>query len=550
MKKIFTFFLIALLLFTGCAKIEDMSFNADREIVFTTDNSNSPATKAIVDTTAMMYNFGVYGYVVPGTYSANGGYLMKNAEYNKYGNSVSGTYYWPKSDNYTGIDFIFTAYSQFESTPTWENDTLKLAVPKLTQALIDNPDGFNDILWAQTSYNYHQNSLADHERVALNFKHALSWLQFRGEVINPNIKWVKVKQISFGEYIPGTPAIAGTPEIPYQPAVYDTTDTWVNLKRGYSAVGTATSVKGPGDSTYTNAKALPAELVAEIKSYYSIDNGTPGDYDLHMGNSVWPSATLKQLRVVKPIPAEYKITVELYTSGKTIDLFDAKKYLNDNGYYINTASNGGTPAVLDYVYIDAFVNGSAYTVVGFNFGDSNAKPNYTIELVSPEVPYQAGTPDIPATPAHGSVGLYVDGKLCLPTKDTLTTTPLAVYGAQKDTTLNYVKAQIDTIFTNDHIILGNSLIVPQPVPEKITVVFDICISNPGGEDVVFTDRKITRTINSGKDADEDATYVASWGASNKYIYNFRFDGDVLDFTTSVLGWTLSGTNYHVWDYQQ
>ena len=151
-------------------------------------------------------------------------------------------------------------------------------------------------------------------------------------------------------------------------------------------------------------------------------------------------------------------------------------------------------------------------------------------------------------PAHGSVGLYVDGILCLPTKDTLTTTPLAVYGTQKDTTLNYVKAQVDTIFTNDHIILGNALIVPQQVPEKITVVFDICIKNETGDEVVFTDRKITRTINTGKDADDDATYVASWEASNKYIYNFRFDGDVLNFTASVIDWTVNGTDYHVWKY--
>ena len=134
-----------------------------------------------------------------------------------------------------------------------------------------------------------------------------------------------------------------------------------------------------------------------------------------------------------------------------------------------------------------------------------------------------------------------------PTKDTLTTTPLAVYGTQKDTTLNYVKTQVDTIFTNDHIILGNSLVVPQPVPEKITVVFDICITNPGGDDVVFTDRKITRTINTGKDM-VDVDYVASWIVSNKYIYNFKFDGDTLDFSTSVLGWTVDDHDYHVWKY--
>lgn len=546
---------ITMSLFLGCVKVEDLSMtkslsSGGEEITF---NTRTPATKAIVENTGMIDHFGVYGYVVHGNYS-NGGYLMKNGEYDENGDAVSGPYYWPKSDNYTGIDFIFTAYSQFESAPTWENDTLKLVVPTLKQALIDNEDDFDDILWAQTKYNYHQNSLNDHERVVLNFKHALSWLQFRGEVINPNIKWVKVKQISFGEYrdsIPGTPAVDPVP------AYNDTTDTWLNLKKNTNIVGSATKLKGPGESTYTNGAALPAALVNEIKSYYSVDGSVAGDYSLNTGSS-WNSSYGKKLRVVKDIPAEYKVSYEIGTTGISIDLFNAWKYLEDSGYDLKQATDGGKPEVWNYVIVDAYVNGSSYTVIGFAPGVTNEVSiyengawdyhrsviEYTIEHHD-EVP---GTPGVDPVPAHGSVGLYVDGTLCLPTKDTLTTTPLVVYGTQKDTTLNYVKAQVDTIFTNDHIILGNSLVVPQPVPEKITVVFDICIVNPTGDEVVFTDRKITRTINAGKDADEDATYVASWGASNKYIYNFRFDGDILDFSVLVSSWTLNGTEYHVWDY--
>lgn len=540
---------ITMSLFLGCVKVEDLSMtkslsSGGEEITF---NTRTPATKAIVENTGMIDHFGVYGYVVHGNYS-NGGYLMKNGEYDENGDAVSGPYYWPKSDNYTGIDFIFTAYSQFESAPTWENDTLKLVVPTLKQALIDNEDDFDDILWAQTKYNYHQNSLGDHERVTLNFKHALSWLQFRGEVINPNIKWVKVKQISFGEYRDGVP---GVPAVDPIPAYNDTTDTWVNLKNNGNTIATSTALKGPGETSYTNAAPIPAALVAEIKSYYSIDNGTAGDYNLGLGNSVWDPVNkntnlIKTLRVVKDIPAEYKMTVDMHGEGIMMDFFDAIEYLKDNGYYLQPGSTGGKPAVFDndYVILDAYVNGTAYTVTALNWGEANSVPQYTI-VEHPEVP---GVPGVDPVPAHGSVGLYVDGTLCLPTKNTLTTTPLAVYGTQKDTTLNYVKAQVDTIFTNDHIILGNSLVVPQPVPEKITVVFDICIVNPTGDEVVFTDRKITRTINTGKDADEDATYVASWGASNKYIYNFRFDGDILDFSVLVSSWTLNGTEYHVWDY--
>ena len=544
MKRLIIVFLSAVVLFASCAKVENFSARNSKntEIVFNT--RTSVTTKAIVESTVMADNFGVYGYVVPGDYSANGGYLIKNGKYDKDGNALDGPYYWPKSDNNVGIDFIFTAYSQYATSPKWEQDTLKLAVPALTQALINDPDGFNDVLWAQTAYNHHQdgNVGAEHERVLLNFKHALSWIQFRGEVENANVKWVKVKQISFGEYrdsIPGVDAIPGVP------AYDDTTDTWVNLKKNNSVVASATKLKGPGETTYTNAAALPDELVNEIKSYYTVDNGAAGDYDLHMGNTVWDSNVIKKLRRTdKAIPADYDLAVEM-NGGDIMHFFNGWKYLQDNGYDIQPANSGGKPGVWDYVLIDAFVNGQAYTVVGLNCWDSNAKPQYTI-VHHDEVPE---VPGVDPVPASGSEGLYIDGLLCLPTKSTLTVTPLATYGTQKDTTLNYVRAQVDTIKTNDHIILGNALVIPQPVPQNVTIVFDICIANPGGDEVVFTDRKITRVINTNKDM-VDVDYVASWIASNKYIYKFKFDGDVLDFTTSVTGWfTGSENEYHVWDYQ-
>lgn len=556
MKKILLVILSVILIFASCIQIDDITdkvLTQNREISFTVDNTNVPVTKAIVDTTAMVDNFGVYGYVVPGDFSENGGYLMKNGEYDKDGNAVSGPYYWPKSDNYTGIDFIFTAYSQFASNPTWENDTLKLEIPKLTQALIDNPDDFNDVLWAQTKYNHHQNSLGEHERVTLNFRHALSWIQFRGEVINPNIKWVKVKQISFGEYRDSIPGVAPVAEIP---AYDDTTDVWLNLKRNSnvdSSVSRTATKTGDTWGSYVDNFEIPAALVAEIKSYYSINGGTAGDYDLHMGNTAWQSTEIRTLRVVKDIPTEYKTTYHIPNVG-AIDMFNTLKYLEDNGYKMTWRISGGKDAVFTYPIIDMFVNGSSYTVVGFKFGVSSVY-DATIAGNIPSVEYTIvhhdavpGVPGVDPVPATGSDGVYVDGLLCLPTKDTITTTPMAKYTGDKDTTLNYVKTDVDTIYTNDVVFLGNSLVIPQPVPQNITVVFDICISNPDGDDVIFTDRKITRVINVNKDM-KDLDYVASWNASNKYIYNFNFNGDSLTFSTSVTGWTVDSIhNFHVWDY--
>ena len=80
--KLFAVFIMASLFFS-CIRIEDMYIknSNDAEITF---NTKASATKAIVDTTGMIDHFGVYGYVVPGSYS-NGGYLMKNAEYDENG---------------------------------------------------------------------------------------------------------------------------------------------------------------------------------------------------------------------------------------------------------------------------------------------------------------------------------------------------------------------------------------------------------------------------------------------------------------------------------
>lgn len=542
MKKIFVTIISVLAIFAACTKIEDSTFrninSVKNEIYFSTD---SRSTKAIVEGTTLVDNFGVYGYVIPGDFAPVGGYLMKNAEYDPAGDAVSGSYYWPNSDNNTGIDFLFTAYSQFESAPTWENDTLKLVVPTLTQALIDDPAGLDDILWTQTKYTHHQKSTAEHERVNLNFKHALSWLQFRGEVINPNIKWVKVKQINFGDWDEG------------QAAVYDTT-RYYNVANQYNLF--------PG-GFWKNGAPLTSAQIDYINSFYELCDvdGNPvvwSDVTVEGNHTVCKLVTKNEDR----IPDEYKREIP----GVGV-FFDTNKYLVDVCGVRGTNYPPSNPSSTGWVFNGSFYAADPWLIVHFDSDININKCVYEVNLTSDfyyntttwtnnDANEHKGTQlglieelvtTTPAIPAHSSEGLYVDGILCLPTKDTLTTTPLAVYGTQKDTTLNYVKTQVDTIFTNDHIILGNSLVVPQPVPEKITVVFDICIANPGGDDVVFTDRKITRTINTGKDM-VDVDYVASWIASNKYIYNFKFDGDTLDFSTSVLGWTVDDHDYHVWKY--
>ena len=559
MKKLFAIFLSVSVLFASCAKIEDITVrntkNTEKEIVFTTKASVS--TKAIVEGTEMTDHFGVYGYVVPGDYS-EGGYLMKNAEYDEQGNAANGkSYYWPVADN-TAVDFLFTTYSQYYDAPAYneENGEITITIPELSQELIESGD-FNDVLYAQTLVNNHQSALADHARVELVFKHVLSWLQFKAEVAdNASVKWVKVKGVKFDQYTEGQEAIEANPGQEYIAPYNDTTDTWINLKNNGNVIATSTSTKAPGATSYTNAYALPEDLVAEIKSYYSVDGGDAGDYVLKLGKSAWDpinntTATIKKLRIVKEIPEEYKMIVDMHGEGIPMTFFDAVKYLNDNGYYVQAGSTGGKPQVFsnNYVILDAYVNGTAYTVTALNWGEANSVPQYTI-VENPGQEYIAPTEGQPAIPAgYVAEGVYSGGEIVLPTRTLIEESPLATYGEQKDTTLNYC-SQEWTINTAEQVVLANALVIPQPVPEYVTVTFDICIANETGDDVVITDRRISRKINTGKD-NLNVDYVASWAASNKYIYKFKFDGDVVDFTVSASVWDANNTyEYHVWDYTE
>ena len=291
-------------------------------------------------------------------------------------------YFKNTADNYSFIGVLPTSKTTSIANGVVTVENIEAAVVddnRVTDAITaDSPEEF---LWtyanvAKANYN---------STVDLQFNHgnAVVYLGFSSdrndtELIN---------------YVPATPDIPATPD------VNDTTDTWLNLKRSYSAVGSATKLKGPGETAYTNAAALPDALVNEIKSYYSVDGGNPGDYDLHMGASVWPSNVIKKLRVVKAIPDNYKKTVELYNTGITMDFFDGFKYLQDNGYDIQPAATGGKPDVWNYILIDAFVNGSAYTVVGFNWYDSNAVPQYTVNVTP-------GTPAVPGNPGLEGVRMF------------------------------------------------------------------------------------------------------------------------------------------------
>ena len=378
-------FILALLLLAGCVQTietEYPSVNSKGEYLIQFGTKGTRATVSSVSGTGYD-EFNLY------VWNSNNDTIMKpyrveafspsdyvystlpNQELKYFSNAAS--YY-----DFTGV--IPVNHKETVLGDTIKVDTVKAFTvddARVSGTLIaDSPEEF---LWA-----YKRVNKVDYPNVVdLPFKHqnALIYIGFSSDRDDTELL----------DYVPGTP------DIPAQPAVYDTTDIWMNLKRGSNCDGspTRTSVNG---GAYVDNYEIPAALVAEIKSYYSINNGTPGNYDLHMGNTAWPSAEIRQLRIVKDIPAAYRMPVET-TGGDVIVFFDALKYLKDNGYNMTYRISGGKPDVFNLPIIDLFVNGSAYTIVGFMYSVSNVYdasvagniPSlaYTIELT------QAAQPAIP-----------------------------------------------------------------------------------------------------------------------------------------------------------
>ena len=394
MKKLISGIMLLALAVCSCAKLDVYEFrgapvNAKGEhaIVF---NGHKTLTKATAASTAGngYDNFALF------TWNSIGDTIMKPflvfatsaGEYDYVDGNLGQTlqYFKRVADNYSFIGVIPT-------THTMVLDSCAVKVSAIQSFTVDDArvtgtlaaDSDEEFLWV-----YKNVEKADYvNTVVLPFEHgnAVIYLGFKSDRNDTRLL----------DYVPGTPAVPATPDI------NDTTDTWFNLKRSSGNVdGSATKLKGPGESTYTDNAELPAALVAEIKSYYSVDGSAAGDYDLHMGASVWPSSTIKQLRIVKDIPAAYRMPCEIGSTGIIVDFFDGFKYLKDNGYDIQPRTSGGKPAVWDYVLIDAFVNGTAYTVVGLNATGTNySAPNYTIDVTP-------GTPAVPAVPGIDGVRLF------------------------------------------------------------------------------------------------------------------------------------------------
>ena len=101
-----------------------------------------------------------------------------------------------------------------------------------------------------------------------------------------------------------------------------------------------------------------------------------------------------------------------------------------------------------------------------------------------------------------------------------------------------------TLNNSNYTVLSDALVIPQNVPTQVTIVYDITL---GG--ITYTNRTITKTINTGNDANNKA-YETSFVAGYKYIYRIYVTASEILFTPVVEPWQdTNDTNntWQIWD---
>ena len=319
MKKLFAIFIAAILLFVGCAKIEDMSIkNAnDEKIEISFDlgkNAVAPKTRAIVTGTSFTEgNFGVYGYVKQNADlgdGTSGKFLMKKAKYSATtGSAVEGTYYWPQSDNNTTFDFNFVAIYPYEKTPADVNGSNQLVVDVTADPTSDK---FNDILYAVASLENHQvvgtydNTDPTKHKPVLTFRHALSFIEFQGAIkAGNNITAVNIQKIEFLSATDGTKAGINTTNTLTFDIPNISTNTTSNPKYVPSYGTAATPVNTLNFAENVSGLPLNTSSYKILDSVIFVPQTTPAyvriTFDITIANTTGETIVYKGRQVTKAI---------------------------------------------------------------------------------------------------------------------------------------------------------------------------------------------------------------------------------------------------------
>ena len=114
-------------------------------------------------------------------------------------------------------------------------------------------------------------------------------------------------------------------------------------------------------------------------------------------------------------------------------------------------------------------------------------------------------------------------------------------------------AHDDGTGTVDYDNISSMLVLPQDVPAQVTITFNITIENATGEEIYYNGRTITRTINTGNDANKEynasagRTYVSEWEGGKRYIYRIFVTANDINFSVDVNDWTDENP-FQIWDH--
>lgn len=118
------------------------------------------------------------------------------------------------------------------------------------------------------------------------------------------------------------------------------------------------------------------------------------------------------------------------------------------------------------------------------------------------------------------------------------------------TTVNNLNFGDDVALTSSYSTISSSILVPQTVPAKVRITFDITIQNTTGEAITFAGRQVTKIINTGSDMSTGSAHaynVASWASGHHYIYRYNITAEDVDFTITVDNWSAP-SGWQVWDH--
>ena len=280
--------LLLSLVILGCQK-SGIEQNNRKEILFST---NEIKTKSSVYGDVSVDNFGVYGYYMSNRF-------IRNGEYDSNGYPTNESYYWPYMESGSTVSFI--AYSPYTTNVSDNNNEISLPINSLSLSSND----FEDVMYARTSVSRVM------ERVPLDFKHAMSWIQFQGKYDTLTLDSVEITSICFGTNLCTQANLILN--------ISDTSTYWDNISSPVS-IDFAQMNRSVSDTafvtlsnTFIIPQSVPSSVTITLNEKISGDNGSQAIH--YNGRTI-----VKDLsEILTTFEAGKKYVFKYYISANNID---------------------------------------------------------------------------------------------------------------------------------------------------------------------------------------------------------------------------------------